>query len=574
VPTSTCWTGTATGYIADAHCSAKKHAKALYQGPGGEWRLTGAEKKRILLNNIYGVDIDAQAVETTKLSLLLKVLEGETSESLDAQLSFLRERALPDLAANIKCGNSLIGPDFYDDAQLGLTGLDDEERYRINVFDWEAEFPEILGKAVPEETRGFDAVIGNPPYVDVKGMPAADVCYIFRHFACANNRINFFGCFIEESLKVMRSRGGRFSMIVPTAVLSQVSYESLRRHVLDKHVVTNVVRPPNEVFGSASGDVKVDTVILVVDGSRGAGDFVDVVAYAGYERITAIDPESADLRARIPLDRWRVAPECVWSLTLDDCSAAILDKCEHDSIPLDSCAVFCLGLTPYDKHRGHTAEQIRGKVFHADHRKDETFRPLLAGNDVERYSVHWNGHQWISYGPWLGAPRERRFFTEKRVLVKQIIDWTDRRPWAAMTDEELYNTQNAFCVLPGSDWSCEFVLGLLNSRLMAFYHRKRFLEEFKMRFQKVLIRDFRRLPIPASAAPGGGSRALVDAIGSEAASMIILRSRLRECRLANDRSRLERDAASLDRRLDRLVYDLYGLTDDEIALVEDSVPPT
>ena len=66
------------------------------------------------------MDIDPQAVEVTKLTLLLKVLEGETRATIDAQLSFLHERALPDLAANIKCGNSLIGPDFYDDQQLGL----------------------------------------------------------------------------------------------------------------------------------------------------------------------------------------------------------------------------------------------------------------------------------------------------------------------------------------------------------------------------------------------------------------------------------------------------------------------
>jgi len=77
-------------------------------------------EERVLLANIYGVDIDSQAVETTKLSLLLKVLEGETVESISSQLTFLHERALPDLAANIKCGNSLIGPDFYDDQQLGL----------------------------------------------------------------------------------------------------------------------------------------------------------------------------------------------------------------------------------------------------------------------------------------------------------------------------------------------------------------------------------------------------------------------------------------------------------------------
>ena len=117
-PTSTCSTGTATGTLPRPDQEAP--SKELYQDCGGEWRLTTAEKKRILLNNIYGVDIDAQAVETTKLSLLLKVLEGETSDTIDTQLSFLHERALPDLAANIKCGNSLIGPDFYDDQQLGL----------------------------------------------------------------------------------------------------------------------------------------------------------------------------------------------------------------------------------------------------------------------------------------------------------------------------------------------------------------------------------------------------------------------------------------------------------------------
>jgi hypothetical protein len=173
----------------------EKHRKELVQGRAGEWHLSTAEKKRILQANIYGVDIDAQAVETTKLSLLLKVLEGETSESIDAQLSFLHERALPDLAANIKCGNSLIGPDFYDDAQLGLEGPGEEERYRINVFDWDSEFPEILGKRVSKGSCGFDAVIGNPPYVDIKGMPGGDVDYLFGHFRCANNRINLFGCF-------------------------------------------------------------------------------------------------------------------------------------------------------------------------------------------------------------------------------------------------------------------------------------------------------------------------------------------------------------------------------------------
>jgi len=112
---------------------AKGSKPVLVQTSGG-WRLTIAERKRILLDNIYGVDIDTQAVETTKLSLLLKVLEGETQQSLQPVMRMFQERALPDLGENIKCGNSLIGPDFYQQQQMAL--FDEEERYRINVFDW------------------------------------------------------------------------------------------------------------------------------------------------------------------------------------------------------------------------------------------------------------------------------------------------------------------------------------------------------------------------------------------------------------------------------------------------------
>ncbi|HET55719.1 MAG TPA: restriction endonuclease subunit M, partial [Ignavibacteria bacterium] len=136
------------------HVVSLRKDSPVYQTKDGEYRLTTTEKKRILLNNIYGVDIDSQAVEVTKLSLLLKVLEGETDESLFTQISLFRQRALPDLSSNIKCGNSLIGPDFYDQTELNL---DEEERYRINVFDWNSEFNEIMKEG------GFDVVIGNPP---------------------------------------------------------------------------------------------------------------------------------------------------------------------------------------------------------------------------------------------------------------------------------------------------------------------------------------------------------------------------------------------------------------------------
>jgi len=119
-------------YVADdPERNARGRNPVLYRCLSGQWKLTTAERKRILLNSIYGVDIDPQAVEVTKLSLLLKVLEGESKQSLEKQLLLYHERALPDLAGNIKCGNSLIGPDFYENHQGTL--FDEDERYRINI---------------------------------------------------------------------------------------------------------------------------------------------------------------------------------------------------------------------------------------------------------------------------------------------------------------------------------------------------------------------------------------------------------------------------------------------------------
>jgi hypothetical protein len=159
---------------------------AIYQVKDGH-QLTTSKKKEILLNNIFGVDIDAQAVEVTKLTLLLKVLEGESSETIGSQLALFQERVLPDLGRNIKCGNSLIGPDYYDGQQLTMSFAADEDRYRVNAFDWQAEFP-----AVFTQNGGFDAVIGNPPYVRMELFKNIKIYLKKSTFHMMNERICMF----------------------------------------------------------------------------------------------------------------------------------------------------------------------------------------------------------------------------------------------------------------------------------------------------------------------------------------------------------------------------------------------
>jgi len=232
-------------YIKDG---SQKHTKEIYQGSGGQWLLTTQEKKRILLNNIYGVDIDSQAVEVTKLSLLLKVLEDESEETLGKNLKLFRERALPDLGNNIKCGNSLIGPDFYQNQQLTLLG--EEDRYRINVFDWNSEFSAIM------KSGGFDAVIGNPPYVRIQALqewaPIEVEHYKTAFRSASKGNYDIYVVFVEKGLSLL-NKNGRLGFILPHKFFNAQYGEPLREVIAKgKHLAEVIHFGDQQVFADAT----------------------------------------------------------------------------------------------------------------------------------------------------------------------------------------------------------------------------------------------------------------------------------------------------------------------------------
>ena len=190
-------------------------------------------------------------------------------------------------------------------------------------------------------------MIGNPPYVDIKGLPSVDVDYIFANYASANNRINLFAAFLEKSFQLTKQPSFRLAMIVPTALLTQESYRQLRKQIIGSYQVSHVVRLPNESFGSAAGEVKVDTVIVAFEPKPKAARPIHAISYAGYDRITRIDPDTANVRVEIPSHCWATPGDFIWSLNTGSAAEAILRKCEQGTLPLEDCAEFCLGLTPY-----------------------------------------------------------------------------------------------------------------------------------------------------------------------------------------------------------------------------------
>lgn len=529
----------------------KSLQKIVYQTKENEYRLTTAEKKRILLNNIYGVDIDSQAVEVTKLSLLLKVLEGETEESLTTQLSMFRERALPDLSSNIKCGNSLIGPDFYEQTELDL---DEEEHYRINVFDWNEEFKEIMNDG------GFDCVIGNPPWVDIKGMEPYLVDYYFERYKSTSNRMNIYATFIEKSIELLNSKG-YFGYITPVSFYTQSSYQMLREIILEETNIFKIIRMPDNVFKK----VTAETAVTIL--TKKKIEKCEVLLYGRNDKINSISSENVAQFKNVNADEWKHTKDKIFSIYLTNDVRELLNKIDTNKKTLENICDFCLGITPYDKYKGHSQKQIKEKVFHSEKKKDETFKPLLAGGDISRYIVEWSGNSFISYGNWLAAPREKRFFTNPRILVRQIISGDPPRIYCGYTDRELYNTQSIFNILLKED-DIDFlktITAVLNSSLITFYHRFRFLDISKNTFQKILIKDAKNFPIVIP------TNEMKKVVSQKVDSIMNLKCLLSNAKTPQEKKNLERQIAALDKQIDQLVYELYGLTEDEIKIVEESM---
>ncbi len=381
--------------------------------------------------------------------------------------------------------------EVYEEAQK----LSEEKQF----FHWDLEFPEVfidLDTASWKENSGFDAVLSNPPYIDIKNVEKEIVKYIFESYETTHLRINIFASFMELASKLIITDSGCFGFIIPSSFLTQVSYSKLRKKILENNIIKSIVRLPNELFGENKGDVKVDTCLITIYPKANKIDSckTDILVYDSFERIEIIAPHNAARYIEIDQVNWLNSPENIISITNDN-DLDILGKIRNISKNLEDYCEFCLGITPYDKYKGHTDDEIKNKIFHAKSKIDSTYKKLLLSGDVSRYQIEWNGLDWINYGKWLGAPREEKFFKEERILVQQIIDWGSLRIFASLTNEELYNTQNQFNLLPRSEVNLKFILSIFASRLILFYHRKVFLDTALQRFQKILIKDAKNLPI-------------------------------------------------------------------------------
>lgn len=588
---------------------AKGKNVTIYQfrkdAEGGElWRLTTAEKKRILLANIYGVDIDTQAVEVTKLSLLLKVLEGESAELIDNTLKLLQERALPDLENNIKCGNSLIGPDFYEGKDPALFDLD--ARLKLNAFDWKTAFPKVMADG------GFDAVIGNPPYIRIQTMkewaPLDVEFYKTAYASAGKGNYDIYVVFVEKGLGLL-NKNGRLGFILPHKFFNSQYGQPLRKIISDgKHLESVVHFGDQQVFANAT---TYTCLLMLRKAQCEQFQFLKVANLEGWRR-SQVASESIIPAANVTDKDWNFSA---------DGGAALFDKLDRmpsklrhvaarigQGIRTSANEVYVLDLLSTD---GDVVEVRSKQLMDVVKIEKTAATPFLQGREIKRYDLLPSGkcvlipyritkrrtrliteravkrkfpmthayliknksyledreHGKMAGKSWYGFvyPKNADLMRQSKILVPDIAD----KAAFALDEEGRYAFTSGYGITLKEDVAetQKYLLGLLNSRLLNFY-LKRVTTPMRGGFFRYFTQFIEQLPIRRIDFSKPAEKAKHDKMVTLVESMLKLHKDKAGARLAQEKAILQQQIEATDAQIDRLVYDLYGLTEDEIKIVE------
>lgn len=271
-------------------------------------------------------------------------------------------------------------------------------------------------------------------------------------------------------------------------MLVNSSYFKLRQLIINS--LNKIIKLPDDVFL----DAKVETIIFELKKNK-TDDEIKVINYSKNEKISEID----NLRTiTFNKKNWKKDNNLNFNLYANKNDNSILSKIEKSqTVYLEEISNFTLGITPYDKYKGHSQELIKNRQYHSKTKDSEEFKPIINGENIKRFYTDNKIQEYIKYGDWLGAKRDEKFFNSPRILVRQIVSGNPLRIFASYTEESLYFTQIGFGIISkdNNKFDNKYLLILLNSLLLNFYHKYKFLDIEKELFQKVLIANCKKFPI-------------------------------------------------------------------------------
>lgn len=439
----------------------------------------------ILKNNIFGVDLNPSSVGITKLSLWLKTAH--------------HRKPLTTLDNNIKIGNSLIdNPDlagYYSEFEgkvieeiiardlLTREQLDEikaEGSKQPLAFDWKEKFESVF------DAGGFDIIVGNPPYVFARGGNFTKEVknYFYDKYKISEYQINTYLLFIEKAYTDLLKPNGRLGFIIPNNWLTISSFAKMRDFILEKTNHTEIINMVGDVFEGVS----VDSCILTFEKNQSNQEIIlgkmtnQTVEKKSYNKNLIVfgDDKIINFEPTNPQD-----------------TQAILEKINNKSKPLEQSAKVLSGLKAYETGKGtppQTDTMRLERVYHAKIKKGDHYVSYLEGSDVMRYSLGWSG-EYIAYGEMLAAPRKEAKFIGERILVRQIPSKMPHAINAVFTDAHYINDINSMIIQDIQD-NPFFILAILNSKLTSFWFAMTFNKFSRTIFPQFKVGELKKFPIP------------------------------------------------------------------------------
>ncbi|MFQ5963806.1 MAG: Eco57I restriction-modification methylase domain-containing protein [Candidatus Scalinduaceae bacterium] len=517
-------------------------------------------KRTCIEHSLYGVDIDPGAVEIAKLRLWLSLVVDEDD--------IKNIKPLPNLDYKVVCGNSLLGveknlfnlnsfnelenlkPLFFNE-----TNPTKKQEYRVKIddliskitnghreFDFEVYFSEVF-----HQKGGFDVVIANPPYVQIKQIPLNDRKIFIKKYKSAVGRFNLFYFFLERSNDILRPSG--FSTyIVPDRLLLNTQCDKLRKWLLKEQTILEI-----DSFAEGVFQAVVDNIIIFCCNMRCQNKLIIAKNKVDIDALKNISP------VEIPITYFLNSPSNQFDLTYNPKIANLINKIKSNSLSLERIS---------ETKDGIIQGKVADKLF-LNMPLDKDSKPLLFGEDINRYSIKFR-NKWVNYKPnemmrlevkrrgpgvrhglWMRTPV---IFERNKILTRQTADEIIA---AYDTDCFYYSNTLHGTTITNDKYNPFYVLALLNSKLISWYYRSTTAEEGKV-FAQIKIDLLRKLPIKET---------------SDTEQQRITNIVEHILPITKDKDYLQNPQKQskvkvIEAEIDQLVYKLYDLTPEEIKIVE------
>jgi len=415
-----------------------------------------------------------------------------------------------------------------------------------NAFEWRFEFPEVLDEK--GNYIGFDVIIGNPPYklLDLDSFTDIERNFYSNCYTVSQYKPDLYHYFLERSFSLVKN-GRDVMLIVPSTWMTQKFTEKLRSFILENFTINQVLHFDFLVFDEANVFTE---IILLQKIQANKNSLIKFFRYNNND-FEKGNNEQVEFQNTFTSREGSIID--IRSLSIE---GKLIQSIYNQNRLLSDVARASLGCQAYNSSK-HTKEQIKGRVFHSETKKSDEYLEELAGSDVGRYFHRRVKGQWIKYGNWLHDYRSMDWLTGPRILIREVTGKSPYQIQATYLEETYCNYKTILNVSPKLDfqYSMKLLCGILNSRLISFVFQNNSNKIQADAFPRVSVSDLKNLPIKIPS--NEKEKAIANSIESFVSRII------REKKV-----NIDCETTVYDMEIDKLVYQLYGLTDEEIEIVE------